>query len=152
MSRVSAAPLAGAVYTLLIFAVAFVLGVARVLLAAPRIGELAAVALEVPVTLAVSWVVCPRLVRRFAVGRDAPGLAVMGASAFVLLMALEWALALLVFGRSVQETLGTYRSAAGILGLAGQVGFALVPLLQAHRVARPGSAPRATDDRGGADE
>jgi hypothetical protein len=129
----NAALRAGLAYTLVVFAVAFVLGVVRVLLVAPRTGALAAVALEVPVTLAVSWAVCSRLVRRFGVGDGAADRAGMGVAAFALLLALEWALALFVFGRSVEETLSTYRSAAGILGLAGQVGFALVPLLQRSR-------------------
>ena len=122
---------AGGIYTLLVFAFAFAfaLGVLRVLLIAPRIGELAAVAIEVPVMLAIAWPICARLVRSFALG---PGSAraAMGASAFVLLMALEWALALLLFKRSVAQTIAGYGTAAGLLGLAGQVGFALLPFLQ----------------------
>lgn len=120
---------AGAAYTLLVFAVAFALGVVRVLLVGPRIGELPAVAIEVPVMLAVAWPICARMVRTFALGSTSER-AAMGASAFVLLMALGWALALLVFGRSEDEMLAEYRKAAGLLGLAGQVGFALLPVLQ----------------------
>jgi hypothetical protein len=127
----SAALRAGVAYTLVVFALAFLLGVIRVLIVAPRIGEFAAVALEVPITLTASWAVAPRLVRAFGVRPDRGARAAMGAAAFVLLMALEWALALLVFGRGVAETLATYGTAAGVLGLAGQVGFAFVPLLQA---------------------
>ncbi|MDA0302120.1 MAG: hypothetical protein O2822_06290 [Chloroflexi bacterium] len=127
----SAALRAGVAYTLLVFALAFVLGVVRVLFVAPRIGELAAVAIEVPITLTASWVIAPQLVRWFGVRSDRRERAAMGAAAFLLLMVLEWTLALLVFGQSVAETLAGYRTAAGILGLAGQVGFAFVPLLQA---------------------
>lgn len=120
---------AGGVYTLLVFAVAFALGVLRVLLIAPRIGELAAVAIEVPVMLAIAWPICARIVRSFALGRGSER-AAMGASAFALLMALEWSLATLIFGRPIEDTLTGYGTAAGLLGLAGQVGFALLPLLQ----------------------
>lgn len=151
---------AGGVYALAVFAIGFVLGTARVLLVAPRIGEFAAVAIEVPVMLAIAWPICARIVRSFALGRGSER-AAMGVSAFVLLMALEWALALLLFRRSVAQMIGGYGTAAGLLGLAGQVGFALLPFLQrpanvlrnfavrvGHRIRRRVTCP-APDDRDG---
>ena len=46
--------LSALVYVAAVFAAAFVLGTLRVLLVAPRLGELAAVALELPVVLCLS--------------------------------------------------------------------------------------------------
>ena len=56
----SAAPiarslLAGAAYFAVVFATGFALGVVRVLVTAPRLGETGAVLLEVPIILAASW-------------------------------------------------------------------------------------------------
>ena len=47
-------------YVTPVFAVAFVLGALRVTLVAPVAGPLLAVALEVPVVLALSWIVAGR--------------------------------------------------------------------------------------------
>lgn len=68
-----------------VFAVAFALGALRVTLVAPQTGALAAVALELPLVLALSWAVAGRVLRRWP---QAPR-AAFGALAFALLMLLE---------------------------------------------------------------
>jgi len=45
---------AGALYALIVFLIGFIFGTVRVLLLAPRLGEIAAVVLETPVMLAAS--------------------------------------------------------------------------------------------------
>lgn len=126
----SAALRPGVAYGLAVFAVGFVLGTLRVLLIAPAVGEATAVALEVPVMLFASAAIAPRLVAWAGLPESLGARAAMGVVGFVVLMALEWALSLGLLGRTVEETLATYATAAGILGLAGQVGFGVVPLLQ----------------------
>ncbi|MBU8541432.1 hypothetical protein [Falsiroseomonas tokyonensis] len=127
----TAALQAGFCYFAVAFAVGFVLGTLRVLAIAPTLGEVASVALELPAMLAVSWVACRWLVRRFAVpARPGPRLA-MGSIAFALLMLAELGVSIFAFGRSAAEHVATYRNAAAQLGLAAQLGFALLPLGQA---------------------
>jgi hypothetical protein len=57
----------------------------------------------------------------------------MGAVAFAVLMAAEFALGGLVFGRSVSEQLVAYASAPGAISLAAQIVFATLPLMQVWR-------------------
>lgn len=119
---------AGVVYFAIVFAVGFVLGTIRVLVLAPRLGETGGVAVELPVMLSVSWIVCGRLLERSSVRRRWGDRLAMGFVAFVLLMAAELGVSVLAFGRSVAEHLGTYRSGGAALGLAAQVIFAAFPL------------------------
>ncbi|WP_149586917.1 hypothetical protein [Tabrizicola flagellatus] len=114
-------------YALPVFALAFCLGALRVTLVEPRIGPLAAVALEVPVVLALSWLVAGAVLRRWP--QDWPRRLAMGALAFLVLMALELATAL-SFGQSAAGFLAAMATPAGLLGLAGQVGFGLIPALR----------------------
>ena len=121
---------AGAVYFLLVFLAGFVLGTFRVLVLLPRVGELAAVLLELPVMLGLSWVLAGGLVARFAVPATGLARAVMGVVGFALLLAAEMLLAVTVFGQQVAAHLAHYATLPGAVGLAGQVGFGLMPLLR----------------------
>ncbi|WP_422029169.1 hypothetical protein [Roseovarius sp.] len=121
---------AGAVYFLVVFAVGFALGTFRVLVLLPRVGELTAVMLELPVMLVVSWVCAGWLVGRFRVpGRVADRL-VMGSAGFGLLMVAEWMLAVFVFDRPMAAQLAHYARWPGAIGLAGQVAFGVMPVLR----------------------
>lgn len=115
-------------YTLPVFAVAFVLGALRVTLVAPVTGPFLAVALEVPAVLAVSWIIAGRI--RFPPGF--PQHLAVALVSFVLLMVLE-VLTALAFGQSPMQFFTAISTPAGALGLAGQVGFALLPLLRHPR-------------------
>jgi hypothetical protein len=115
-------------YVATVFAAAFALGVLRVLLVAPRLGELAAVALEVPVVLGLSWLVAGRVLRRWPLPRLDQRLA-MGGLAFALLMLAETVLGITLFGRTFAGTLAGMATVPGLFGMAGQIGFGLVPAL-----------------------
>ena len=125
---------AGVVYFAIVFAAGFVFGTARAVLAAdaPEM-RLAAVAIELPLILAVSWFACRFVVRRFAVPAEASARAGMGAVAFLLLMAAEAALGVGLAGRSLGEHFALYAEASHALGLVGQVVFGLLPLVQIRR-------------------
>jgi hypothetical protein len=56
--------------------------------------------------------------------------AVMGVSAFILLMGAEIAGSVLLFDRTFFEHIGSYATLAGALGLAGQIGFGGFPVVQ----------------------
>lgn len=115
-------------YTLPVFALAFAIGAIRVMLVAPVTGPFLAVALEVPMVLAFSWFMAGRI--RFP-SRFLQRLAVALLS-FALLMVLE-VLTALAFGQSPLQFFTAMTTAAGALGLVGQVGFALLPLLRHPR-------------------
>jgi hypothetical protein len=116
-------------YVATVFAAAFILGTLRVLVLVPRLGELAAVALEVPVVLGLSWLVAGWVLRRWPLPRLDERLA-MGGLAFALLMLAETVLGLTLFGRTIAEILAGMATLPGLVGLAGQIGFGLVPALR----------------------
>jgi hypothetical protein len=127
----TAALKAGATYFVLVYAIGFLLGTVRVLLLLPLVGETAAVLLEAPLMLVVSWIAARWSSRRFTVPATVLPRLMMCAAAFALLILGELAVSRFVFGRSLEDTLATYRSLPGILGLSAQVIFTLLPLAQA---------------------
>lgn len=124
---------AAAAYFALAFALGFLLGTLRVLLLVPRLGELASVAVELPLMLTASWFFCRWLLGRFAVPAHPGPRIAMGALAFAMLMAAEVGLSVVLFDRSLGDYAATFASAAGSLGLAGQLAFAAFPALQLRR-------------------
>ncbi|MEQ8293699.1 MAG: hypothetical protein RIA08_15965 [Roseovarius sp.] len=96
----------------------------------PRVGELTAVLLELPVILAVSWVCAGWLVGRFRVPGRVADRMVMGGVGFGLLMVAEWTLAVLAFDRPLAAQLAHYVTLPGAIGLAGQVAFGVMPVLR----------------------
>ena len=121
---------AGAAYFLVVFAAGFVLGTFRVLWLEPRVGELAAVSLELPWMLGVCWMSCGWLVRRFEVPATRPRRLVMGGLAFLLLMVAELGLGLGLFARSMRDVVDSWTRLPGALGLLGQILFASFPLMR----------------------
>lgn len=128
--------IAGAAYFAAVFAAGFALGVLRTTVLTPAIGRLAAVAIELPVILAIAWVACGAVLRRVALTRSEATM--MGAVAFVLLMAAEAALSVLLFGRSLPEHFALYARPGHLLGLGGQLVFATFPLVRVGLAARRG--------------
>lgn len=121
---------AGIAYFGVVFSAAFVLGVLRSLVMAPALGERTAVLIELPVILALSWVVSRWLVATFAVGGTIGLRLVMGAIAFGVLMVAEAGMAVVLFGRSLAEHVASYRDTTQQIGLLAQMGFALIPAFQ----------------------
>ncbi|QPC91637.1 hypothetical protein [Mesorhizobium sp. INR15] len=125
---VTAAVIAGMVYFASVFVVGFVLGTARTLWIAPAIGNLWGVLIELPFILGASWLACGRSLQRFSIS-SLPERLIMGLLAFMLLMVVEAMLAVLVFGTSLSGYAAGWGSAAGALGLLGQICFAGMPLV-----------------------
>lgn len=114
-------------YFAVAFGCGFVLGAVREIVVAPHLGGLAAVALEAPIMLAISWVAAGVVVRRFAVPARASARLIMGGLAFVLLQLAELALAG-ALGVPPAAYVAGFATAKGGLGLAAQVVYALLPL------------------------
>ena len=122
---------AGVAYAVTVFAIGIVLGAARILLLAPRVGRATAVSIEVPVILTASWNVSRLWMLRLAVDDAMRTRMLVGALAFGTLMVLEVSLSVGLFHRSIGEYLAELRSPAGAIGLAAQCCFAAFPLLDA---------------------
>lgn len=124
------------IYFAAIFAAGFALGVVRYIFLEPRFGELAAVAIELPFMLGLSWIICARLIFFFRIARSIAARALMGGGAFLLLISTEIALATLAFEKSISEIMADWSTPAGALGLLGQAIFGLMPLLQLFAASR----------------
>lgn len=127
---------AGLAYFAIVFAIAFVLGVLRVSFVAPRVGDLAAVMIEIPFLLTASWIICARMVARFGVPALPAPRIVMGLVAFTVLIIAETLLGLAI-GRSLDSQIAAYGVPAAWVGLAGQFLFGCVPVMQLASIAGP---------------
>jgi hypothetical protein len=123
-----ALPFVAFVYFGIVFVIAFGLGVLRVTILAPQFGTLTAVALEVPVILAICWTVAGWIARWWS--RPQLQQLAMGLLAFAMLITAEIALSTLLLGQSLRQFLVAIATAPGAMGLAGQIGFALIPALR----------------------
>jgi hypothetical protein len=121
---------AGGAYFSGVFALGFALGIVRVLITAPAVGEFAAVLLEIPIILTASWFTARWCVAQFSVPPDGAERLTMGFVAFSLTMLAELALSVILFGHTVSEHVATYTHLLGFVGLAAQLLFALIPYVQ----------------------
>jgi hypothetical protein len=120
----------GFLYFVAVFAIGFLLGTIRILVLIPRLGELVSTFIELPILLSAAWLISDFLTTRFNVPSQWWVRLSMGIVAFGILMAAELGLAVWLFGSTVQEHFAAYQSLPKTIGLAGQVVFALIPLLQ----------------------
>lgn len=133
----------GLVYFLLAFGLGFLLGSLRVLVLVPRMGLLAAVAVEVPLMLFATWWQARWTVRKLAVPADASERLMMGAVAFSLLMLAEAGLAVIALSMTPAGWLAGLATPAGVLGLLGQIVFALWPWVQGRRKRHAAAPPHS---------
>lgn len=129
-STFAAALRAGALYFVLVFAAGFALGAIRTIVLVPRVGELAAVAIELPVMLTVSWFACGAVLRWTRPGQGVAARAVTAGVAFALLMMAELALSLALGMPSLAAYLAGLATPAGLLGLTGQILYGLFPIIR----------------------
>ncbi|WP_194745106.1 hypothetical protein [Thermaurantiacus tibetensis] len=125
----TAAVRAGLFYFAGVFALAFLLGVVRILWLVPRLGETVAVLVELPVMLWAAWLWAGLLLRRLAVPRRAAPALVMGGTGFTLLIAAEFALGAAT-GTSPALQVAKWDTVSGALGLGAQILHAFFPLLR----------------------
>ena len=121
-----AAVFAGMLYFVIVFTFAFAMGVIRTIIVAPRLGTTAAVFIEVPIVLLASWGVARGLLRQrpFSFLQRVS----IGATAFALTMVSEAVLAGLLRGQTVMQWALQLATPLGLVGLAGQLGFAAMPV------------------------
>jgi hypothetical protein len=134
---------AGGFYFSIVFAAGFALGAVRQTLIAPRIGPVWAVLCELPLMLAISWIVAGWTVRRFDLANRMSA-AAAGAIAFALLMLAEFGMWAIARGLSIRDQLAAMVSIPGVFGLIAQLAFAVMPMFALRRTP-PVSAHRGPD-------
>ena len=125
-----AALLAGIAYFGVLFGMGTAFGVARVLYVAPHFSPALALLLELPVMLAVAFVVSSWIADYLQVDSGRTHRFAMGGTTFILLIAAEFALSLLLSGqgsRAATAVPGTWISA---LGFAAQAVASVFPLMR----------------------
>lgn len=120
---------ASALYFALAFGAGFLLGIARVLWLAPRVGVRAAELIEMPVMLVVIVFAARWVCRRLAVPPDFGPRLGMGVLALALLLAAEFGFVLALRGLTIGEYLAGRDPVAGAAYAVMLLVFALMPLL-----------------------
>ncbi len=121
---------AACLYFLAVFAAGFLLGTVRTLWLEPALGALHSVLAELPFMLLLSWMACGMVLRRVAVAPDTRSRIAMGSFALLLLLAAEAVLSVTLGGLTLARHAALYTTAPVLAGLAGQMAFALFPLLR----------------------
>ena len=121
-------------YFVIVIAAGFGLGAIRTLGIAPVIGDTAAVLLELPVILAISWMAAGWAIERQQGNWDLAAGMRMGVLAFVLLQLAEAALATVVFGSRPGAYFAHWLTPDGAIGLAGQLLYGVFPAIRAARI------------------
>lgn len=122
--------LAGAVYAVAVFGLAFLTGALRtVAVTSTGASPVLAVAIELPILLLVSWVICGLLLERMHVPAETGVRLLMGAVALIVMLSGEFTLSALLIGRSLPDFLAAYAHPEAMFGLAGQLAFAAFPVI-----------------------
>lgn len=119
----------GLAYFAAVFTLGAALGTVRTLHLEPQLGEMPATLAELPLMLGASWLICSWVVRSIEVPAETRSRLLMGATAFVLLMAAEAALTVFGEAGTLARHFQAYREPARQLGLAGQFLFAAFPII-----------------------
>ena len=114
----------------LVFAAGFLLGTIRELALRPLIGADPARLLELPVMVAVSWLSARWILRRVGKGTTIWQFQV-GLIAFLLLMAAELALGILILGRGLSAFIADIFTLTGMLSFLAQALLIVMPRLAA---------------------
>lgn len=120
-------------YFALVFGAGFALGLIRVPLFVPRLGERYAELLEMPFMLVAIVLAARFVVRRYPFARAAASSLAVGAMALALLVLAEWQLGLWLQGRSFADYVTDRDPVSGAVYAAMLLVFALMPLIAARR-------------------
>lgn len=124
--------LAGAAYFAIVFAAGFLMGMLRMSLVAPSVGEVTAVVLELPIILMVAWFACGWILSKFRVPKKTFDRLAIGAFALLLLLIAEALLSVGLAGQSLQQHLHSYTQAGPLIGLVAQLLYAGFPAVRAQ--------------------
>jgi len=120
---------AGAVYFAAVFGAGFALGILRVLLLVPHVGERTAELMEAPLMISISYCAARWVVQRFALLPAAGNRLSVGLMALALMLAFEFGFVLQLRKVSISEYVATRDPVSGAVYSLSLVLFALFPLL-----------------------
>ncbi|MCW8809154.1 MAG: hypothetical protein OQK79_13755 [Rhodanobacter sp.] len=129
-------------YFALVFGAGFLLGMIRVPLVVPRIGERYAELAEMPLMFVAILFAARHVVRKYGVGVGPGALFVMGVLALLLLLSAELLLAVVVAGGGVIDYATGRDPVSGGVYIVMLIVFAAMPWLQAHGTNRRSSKSR----------
>ena len=124
---------AGILYFALVFGAGFVLGVIRILWAAPRFGTRVAELMETPIMFVVTILAARWIVRRLAVPPKTSSRLGMGCVALGLMLVAEFTVVLWLRGLSISEYLASRDPVSGTVYYVMLGVFCIMPLLGAPR-------------------
>jgi len=130
MATILTSAKAGAFYAFGVFTAGIGLGIARNIFLSPLVNDRWAVTVELPIILALAWLLCGRTLKTIAVSNKTLDRILMGCVAFILLISAELMLWHLLLQGSTFEFFSRYRELAELIGLTGQLMFAVFPLLK----------------------
>ncbi len=133
--------IAATLYFAGVFVCGFILGTIRIFVLLPRMAEIWALLLELPMILTLSWLIAGRILKSRPELATLPGRLGVGGWAFLLLMIAEYLLATAAMGLSGTAVFARWTTLKGALGLAGQIVFALLPALRLLTEPRPPGQP-----------
>lgn len=120
--------LAAITYFAMVFSVGFILGIVRVFLLVPSLGEQSAELLELPVMIVVSYFSAQFVVQQYSISTRQSGLT-LGAISLTVLLAAEFTLALAVRDISIVEYLHTRNTLSGYVYALSLVLYGIFPLV-----------------------
>lgn len=123
-----------AAYFGIVFATGFALGMVRVPLLVPRIGERWAELAEMPLMGVVIFLAAGYVLRRYGAGVGDRGRVLLGVGALALMVAAELLLAVAFTGRGVGDYLASRDPVSGTVYLGMLLLFASMPWLRGRRV------------------
>lgn len=115
---------AGLLYAIALFGIGFALALVRIPIVAPRIGETAAVLIELPIMLLAAWHLSRAIVLRAALPHN--GRVLMGAVYLPMLLLLELLLGI-ALGNTAGGILADWFGMPGLFGIAAQALAAVFP-------------------------
>ena len=121
---------AGVTYFALVFGAGFALGMVRVPLLVPRLGERWAELAEMPVMAVVIVLAAGQVLRRFPAVRTGPRSAAVGLVALFLLVSAELGLSLLIQDRSLGDYVASRDPVSGSVYVALLLVYAAMPWLR----------------------
>lgn len=129
-TRAQVAAVAGLIYWAVMLGAGVILGTVRTLFVAPAFGPLPAVLIELPVMLAIAWIVSGAIIRRVGVARRWRDRLMMGAVWFGFLLASEVLLSGLLRGLSLADYFQQAQTPEGQVALLAFLLCATFPLLR----------------------
>lgn len=124
---------AAAGYVAVTFVAGFALGVLREFVVRPAVGEIAALLIEAPMMLAISFLAARWMIAQFMPGSGARAHLAMGLIALALLIGLEFVVGMALPSPVLEKWLARLQTPAGLISLALYAAFAVMPSLAARR-------------------